>query len=83
MARLDGWTRERVREVLLNGEAVVDIGQLSDAARKQLRKWLRDGQVLKWVYIGFPMAKTAWIYPETFKGEAHVFPADPREAEAA
>lgn len=47
--------------VIAAGDCVVNIGQLPAETLRVLRKMTKRGQLRQVVYIGFPIAKTAWI----------------------
>jgi hypothetical protein len=57
-------TKEQVRDVLLAGEPVLDIGQIDAETKKVLAKWTRDGRVLAGWSHRFPLRKKAWLLVE-------------------
>lgn len=57
-------TPQDAREILLSGDSVVNIGQLAPETLKQLKRWEKDGRIVRGVYVGFPIPKTAWAHPD-------------------
>lgn len=62
------------------GEAIVNIGQISPATRRTLDKLTKRGQLVRATYIGFPNAKMCWVGAALPRMEwpRDVFETDPR-----
>lgn len=66
-------TIQHIRDELLNGGVIVDIGQITKDQAKQLDKWVKMGQLAKWRGYWYPNAganfgigplKSCWGLPE-------------------
>lgn len=66
-------TIQDIREKIIGGGVIVDIGQITDAQRKQLKIWVKSGNLAQWRGKWFPVAgasfglgpdKTCWGLPE-------------------